>query len=140
MSLQSTGVPNLKRFDNIGIMEITQAVKSLSALAQESRLDAFRLLVVAGPDGMAAGQIAEQLDVPPATLSFHLKELTNAGLIDRRRAGRSIIYGLNVEGMRRLLGFITQDCCQGKPELCELDYECDDGSCKTKKKKTVAAK
>ena len=84
---------------------------------------------------MPAGQIAERLEVPPATLSFHLKELTNAGLIERRREGRSIIYGLNVEGMRNLLGYITEDCCQSRPELCEPDYECDGGTCSTKKKK-----
>ena len=116
-----------------------QAVKAFASLAQESRLEAYRLLVKAGADGMPAGQIAERLEVPPATLSFHLKELTNADLIERRREGRSIIYGLNVEGMRNLLGYITEDCCQGRPELCEPDYECDGSSCSTKKKETAAA-
>ncbi len=121
-------------------MEILQAVTALSALAQESRLEAYRLLVMAGPEGMPAGQISEQLDVPPATLSFHLKELTNAGLIDRRRQGRSIIYGLNVEGMRNLLGFITEDCCQGRAELCQPGYVCKNGSYKPTKKKASLAK
>ena len=114
---QGIGLAKGRHFDNYKTMKILQAVKALSALAQESRLEAYRLLVKAGPDGMPAGQISEQLDVPPATLSFHLKELTNAGLIDRRREGRSIIYGLNVEGMRNLLGFIAEDCCQGAARL-----------------------
>lgn len=99
-------------------MEAKQAVAALSALAQESRLRAFRLLVKTGPDGLPAGQIAERLDVPPATLSFHLKELTNAGLLEAHREGRSVIYSLRVEGIRSLMSFLTKDCCEGRPELC----------------------
>ncbi len=80
------------------------------------------MLAAAGGEGVPAGQIAEELEVPPATLSFHLKELTNAGLIDQRRAGRSIIYTLNVDNMRSLFGYLMDDCCQGRPELCQPDY------------------
>ena len=99
-------------------MELQQAVLALSALAQESRLAVFRLLVVAGEVGMGAGAIADELGVPKATLSFHLKELAQAGLIGSTRDGRYITYRLRPEGMRSLLGFLSQDCCQGRPELC----------------------
>ncbi|MFV1968353.1 MAG: ArsR/SmtB family transcription factor [Pirellulaceae bacterium] len=98
--------------------EIHEAVTALSALAQESRLRVFRLLVKQGPGGMRAGTIAAELDIPPATLSFHLKELVHAGLIESRREGRSIIYGLNAPAVRGLMAFLTEDCCQGRPELC----------------------
>ena len=101
-------------------MEIKQAVISLAALAQESRLRVFRLLVPAGEAGLAAGEIAEQADIPSATLTFHLKELTHAGLVESRREGRSIIYSLRVDGMRNLLKFLQQDCCGGQPELCGI--------------------
>ena len=103
-------------------MEIKQVVEALSALAQTSRLEIFRLLVRCGEAGLPAGSIAEQLGIPAATLSFHLKELTRAGLIGQRRAGRSIIYTLNVEAMRALLAYLEEDCCQGRPELCRPDY------------------
>jgi ArsR family transcriptional regulator, arsenate/arsenite/antimonite-responsive transcriptional repressor len=99
-------------------MEIKQAVNALTALAQESRLRVFRLLVPTGELGLPAGEIAERLDIPPATLTFHLKELSYAGLVESRREGRSIIYSLRVTGMRELLTFLTKDCCQGHPELC----------------------
>lgn len=78
---------------------------------------------------MPAGQIAEQLDVPPATMSFHLKELTHAGLIEQRREGRSLIYTVDFKGMRSLLGYLMEDCCQGRPELCQPDYS-DSDCCK----------
>lgn len=106
-------------FDNNGIMEETQAVKALAALAQESRLQIFRLLAKQGATGMPAGKIAEEIGIPAATLSFHLKELNNAGLVLDRRNGRSINYSLNTEGMQELLGFLLDDCCQGRPELCD---------------------
>ena len=99
-------------------MKINQAVNALSALAQKSRLQVFRLLVKLGPEGLPAGQIADQLKIPPATLSFHLKELKNAGLAESRKEGRSVIYALNVKGINCLMGFLTEDCCQGRPELC----------------------
>lgn len=97
-----------------------QAVQCLTALAQASRLRVFRLLAPAGEEGMPAGLIAESLDLPPATLTFHLKELVNAGLLVSHREGRSIIYSLRVDGMKELLTFLTQDCCGGRPELCCL--------------------
>jgi DNA-binding transcriptional ArsR family regulator len=101
-------------------MEIIQAVQALGALAQESRLRIFRLLVPAGPSGIPAGEIAEELGLPAATLTFHLKELVHGGLIESRREGRSIRYSLRVDGMRELLEFLTRDCCKGRPELCHL--------------------
>jgi len=99
-------------------MELSAAVAALAALAQESRLRCFLLLVRKGPDGMAAGDIAAELGIPAATLSFHLKELTHAGLLASRRDGRSVRYALDVAGMQAFLGFLSQDCCQGHPELC----------------------
>jgi DNA-binding transcriptional ArsR family regulator len=95
-------------------METNEAVASLSALAQASRLSIFRLLVQAGAEGMAAGSIGEKLDLPPATLSFHLAGLTRAGLARSRQEGRFVIYSADFEGMGRLLAFLTEDCCGGK--------------------------
>jgi len=95
-------------------MKIKNAVAALSALAQENRLEVFRLLVQAGPEGLAAGEIAERLDVPPPTLSFHLAQLRHAGLIHQKRDGRSLIYAANYEGMNILMGFLTENCCGGK--------------------------
>lgn len=100
-----------------------KAVTALAALAQESRLEIFRLLVVAGESGVAAGSIASELSIPVATLSFHLKELSHAGLVESKREGRSIRYSLCVSGMRDLLLFLTKDCCKGRPELCGLAGE-----------------
>ncbi len=94
-------------------METTQALQSLSALAQESRLAIFRLLVQAGPRGMAAGAIGEKLDLPPATLSFHLAGLTRAGLAQSRQEGRFVIYRADYAAMNALVGFLTDNCCQG---------------------------
>lgn len=99
-------------------MESELAIKRLSALAQEGRLAAFRLLVKAGPDGVAAGEIAQALDLPPNTLSAQLAILANAGLIGSRRVGRSIIYSANHDGMTELLTYLLEDCCQGRPEIC----------------------
>ena len=98
-------------------MEINEAAAALTALAQTSRLEVFRLLVAA-PAPICAGDIAEQLEVPKPTLSFHLKELTQAGLIAARREGRSIYYAVEPGGIRGLMAFLTEDCCQGRPELC----------------------
>jgi ArsR family transcriptional regulator len=101
-------------------MEPKIAVSSLSALAQETRLAIFRRLVRAGPDGESAGALANALDIPPPTLSFHLRELERASLIVQRRAGRSLIYAANFAAMRELLVFLTEDCCAGHPEICCL--------------------
>lgn len=91
---------------------------SLAALAQETRLSIFRLLVEAGPEGVPAGQIGEALDVAPATLSFHLKELNRAGLLSSRQDGRFIYYAADFERMAALMTFLTQNCCQGMPQEC----------------------
>jgi len=95
-------------------MEMTQAVQALGALAQGSRLSIFRLLVQAGSEGMAAGSIGEKLDLPPATLSFHLAGLTRAGLARSRQDGRFIIYSADFESMNKLLSYLTENCCGGK--------------------------
>jgi ArsR family transcriptional regulator len=95
-------------------METIQAVQSLSALAQPSRLAIFRLLVQAGAQGMAAGQIGEKLELPPATLSFHLTGLTRAGLAQGRQDGRFVIYTANFESMNTLVAFLTENCCGGR--------------------------
>lgn len=101
-------------FDYSRIVEMIEAVKSLSALAQESRLSIFRLLVQAGSGGLAAGSIGEKLGLPPATLSFHLAGLTRAGLAQSRQEGRFVFYSADFEGMGRLLAYLTEDCCGGK--------------------------
>ncbi len=92
--------------------------QALGALAQETRLGIFRFLVQAGPEGVAAGQIAHALDVPAPTMSFHLKELENAGLLTQRRNGRQIFYACDYAGMRSVLEFLQRDCCQGHPDIC----------------------
>jgi DNA-binding transcriptional ArsR family regulator len=94
------------------------ALSALSALAQESRLAVFRLLVEKGPGGMAAGDIAEALDVTPATLSFHLRTLTQAGLLQPERQGRSIRYAADFDAMNSLVGYLTDNCCGGNPGAC----------------------
>lgn len=93
------------------------AVKSLAALAQTQRLRAFRALVVAGPKGLTPGAMAEQLEISPSALSFHLKELANAGLVDSEPQGRYLIYRANFSRMTALLGYLTEHCCQG--QACE---------------------
>lgn len=99
-------------------MELKNAVSALSALAHDGRLAAFRLLVQVGPEGIAAGEIARQLDVPANTLSSNLNILSNAALIESRREGRSIIYTARYSNMTELLEFLMQDCCGGSPEIC----------------------
>ena len=94
-------------------METKSTIQALAALAQESRLAIFRLLVVAGPGGLPVGKIAEQLNLANATLSFHLKELTNAGLTTATPNGRSIIYSANFNTMTELLDYLTENCCAG---------------------------
>ncbi len=94
-------------------MEKEIAIASLAALAQETRLDAFRLLVQAGPTGLAAGEIATALQTPAATLSFHLKELKSAGVVSCVRRGRSLIYHAHYEQMQALVDYLTEHCCRG---------------------------
>ncbi|RJG19208.1 ArsR/SmtB family transcription factor [Massilia cavernae] len=96
-------------------METRQALVALSAVAQESRLAVYRMLVQAGPEGMAASKIAEGLGIAPSSLSFHLKELSNAGLVTPKQEGRFVIYAANFATMAALVGFLTENCCGGAP-------------------------
>ncbi len=99
-------------------MKSETAVSSLSALAHEGRLGVFKMLVKAGPEGIAAGEIARKLDVPPNSLSANLNILSHAGLVESRREGRSIIYSARYDQMSKLLGYLLDDCCNGAPEIC----------------------
>jgi DNA-binding transcriptional ArsR family regulator len=99
-------------------MEKTDVIAALAALAQESRLDIYRLLVQAGPGGLPAGQIGERLALPAATLSFHLTQLRQAGLIGVRRNGRSLIYAAAYPAMNELLAYLTENCCRGDAASC----------------------
>jgi ArsR family transcriptional regulator, arsenate/arsenite/antimonite-responsive transcriptional repressor len=99
-------------------MEKSSAIVALAALAQDNRLDVFRLLVQAGPAGLPAGQIAAALDLAPNTLSFHFDQLRSAGLVTVRREGRSMIYATRFETMNALLSYLTENCCQGAPQSC----------------------
>ena len=101
-------------------METTDAIRALAALAQETRLDIFRLLVQAGANGMPAGQIGEQLGLPSATLSFHLNQLKHAHLVKFRRESRSLIYTAEYPVMNDLLAYLTENCCQGDAAACGL--------------------
>lgn len=96
-------------------MEEADVIKALGALAQETRLRVYRLLVVAGPQGLTPGQMAESLGASPTALSFHLKELIHSGLIEVERDGRNLIYRASISRMNNLLGFLTAHCCQGQP-------------------------
>lgn len=100
-------------------MESIAAVSMLSALGHEGRLEIFRLLVRAGASGRAAGDIARELDVRPNTLSANLSLLSSAGLVLSRREGRSVIYAARYEGMQDLLSYLVDDCCEGRPEICQ---------------------
>src|SRR5258708_689805 len=99
-------------------MKKPQALAGLSALAQENRLDTFRLLVQAGPDGMPAGEVAAALGLPPNTLTFHFDRLREAGLVTVRREGRSMIYAARFAAMNGLIGYLTENCCQGDAAAC----------------------
>jgi DNA-binding transcriptional ArsR family regulator len=111
-------------------MKKTDAVAALAALAQDNRLDVFRLLVQAGPEGMSAGAVAEALDLAPNTLTFHFDRLRAAGLVTVRREGRSMIYAAQFERMNALLGFLTENCCGGTP--CAPAAECKPARKRTK--------
>jgi ArsR family transcriptional regulator len=105
-------------------MEKSDAIAALAALAQESRLDVFRLLVQAGADGMPAGQIGERLSLPSATLSFHLNHLKQSGLVKCRRESRSLIYNAEYAAMSGLIAYLTENCCQGDSSACGVS-PCD---------------
>ncbi|EKS72780.1 helix-turn-helix transcriptional regulator [Caballeronia sp. Lep1P3] len=96
-------------------MDSNLVVRALGALAHESRLAIFRILVVAGPDGVAAGEIAQQVGLAPSSLSFHLKDLSHAELIIARQEGRYVFYSANFQAMNGLIGFLTENCCAGAP-------------------------
>ncbi len=113
-------------------MDEPQAVISLAALAHPQRLRIFRLLVVEGTNGLPASEIAEAVGAGPTAASFHLKELDRAGLIRGTRDGRYIRYAIHVEGMRQLLTYLTEDCCQGQPELCGPTLKKVRALCKSK--------
>ena len=102
-------------------LDESAAIKALAALAQAQRLRAFRALVVAGPDGLTPGAMAEQLGVAPSALSFHLKELAYSGLVSSEARGRNLIYRANIGQMTALLGYLTEHCCQG--QACEVSAE-----------------
>lgn len=110
-------------------MEIDAAVTALAALAQETRLSIYRLLVEEGPEGVSAGRIGETLKVPGATMSFHLKELVRAGLVSSRQERQFIYYAVDFERMAELMTFLTQNCCQGMPQKCLTVVETALGSC-----------
>ncbi|PBB90752.1 transcriptional regulator [Mesorhizobium sp. WSM3864] len=99
-------------------MDERQALMAFGALSQETRLKLLRLLVVAGPDGIAAGSLAEQVEVSPSNVSFHLKELERAGLVGTRRDARSIVYNAQYDALSALIRFLMEDCCSGRPEIC----------------------
>ncbi len=105
-------------------MDSCAAIEAFAALAQETRLAVFQLLMREGPDGLVAGEIAQRLDVHPSTLSAHLNLLSRAGLLASKRRQRHIIYSVDINGTRQLLRFLTDDCCDGRPEFCgELDRD-----------------
>ena len=108
-------------------MEENDVVRALAALAQPVRLRVFRSLVVAGPEGLTPGALTEALDVPATSLSFHLKELTHSGLVGQERQGRNLVYRAAFDRMNALLGFLTQNCCQGAACLTDaaLSAACD---------------
>jgi DNA-binding transcriptional ArsR family regulator len=110
-------------------METKSAVTALTALAQETRLSVFRLLVEMGPGGMPAGEVGSKLEVPPATLSFHLKELSHAGLVTSRQDGRFVYYAANYEHMAALMSYLTRNCCRGMPQECLMVVETALGRC-----------
>lgn len=116
-----------------GTVKKLKAVAALGALAQESRLDIFRILIAEGPEGLPAGEIGERLNLPSPTLSFHLNQLKVAGLVGSRRESRSIIYSANFAAMRGLMSYLTEQCCGGRPELCApillSPPQCAPGSC-----------
>jgi ArsR family transcriptional regulator, arsenate/arsenite/antimonite-responsive transcriptional repressor len=111
----------------LATLDESAAVKALAALAQAQRLRAFRALVVAGPEGLTPGAIAEQLGIAPSALSFHLKELSNAGLASSEARGRNLIYRANFSQMNALLGYLTEHCCEGG--ACEVDPQAACATC-----------
>lgn len=100
------------------MIDAQQAIIAFAALSQETRLQMLRLLVAAGPEGLAAGVISDRVEVSPSNASFHLKELERSGLISAHRDSRSIIYAVNFDALSGLIRFLMEDCCDGRPEIC----------------------
>lgn len=121
---QKRSLDKILYFENHGNMKTSDAVRSLAALAQDTRLAVFRLLVQQGPSGMAAGEVASSLDISPATLSFHLKELSHAGLVTSRQEGRFIFYSADFAAMNELLSFMTENCCAADCDPCAPAQAC----------------
>jgi ArsR family transcriptional regulator, arsenate/arsenite/antimonite-responsive transcriptional repressor len=117
-------------------MKKTDVIAALAALAQDNRLDVFRLLVQAGPEGMSAGSVSIALDLAPNTLTFHFDRLRAAGLVTVRRDGRSMIYAAQFDTMNKLLGYLTENCCQGMPETC-APLECRPSKASAKKERVL---
>lgn len=115
-------------------MKDDAAIAMLSALAQEHRIRMFRLLVRAGPSGVPSSEIADRTGISATSASFHLRELAHAGLITATRQGRFIRYAVHVEAMRKLLTYLTEDCCQGRPELCGTAFSRAHSVCASKEK------
>lgn len=111
-------------FHNYRMMEEQFVLRALTALSQSHRLRVFRALVVVGQAGCTPGRIADDLQIPPATLSFHLKELANAGLVTQERNGRNLIYRANFAQMNELLAYLTENCCRGEPCLGAANTSC----------------
>lgn len=109
-------------------MKKSEVLSALGALAQETRLDIFRYLVAVGAGGAPAGQIGEHFGLPSPTLSFHLKTLQHAGLIQRIRQSRSLIYSVDFATINAVLGYLTENCCAGHPEACSLPTACEAGN------------
>lgn len=105
-------------------MERTKAISALAALSQSTRLSIVRVLVKAGTEGLAAGEVADQLEVSASNLSFHLKKLQRAGLLEARREGRSIIYNADYAVLRKLINFFTKEVCDSRPEICGPFLRC----------------
>jgi DNA-binding transcriptional ArsR family regulator len=119
-------------------MNAKQIVAALAALGHETRLEVFRLLVQRGPDGLAAGFIAQKLDLPPSSLTFHLQQLTHAGLITQRRLSRQLIYAADFAAMNTMMGYLTENCCGGNPALCAPQCKPEKAAASTRKKGRAA--
>jgi DNA-binding transcriptional ArsR family regulator len=102
----------------VGTVDAKQVVVALAALGQETRLEVFRLLVQSAPNGLPAGTIAQALGLPPSSLTFHLQQLTRAGLVTQRRLSRQLIYAVDIAAMNTMMGYLTENCCGGNPALC----------------------
>ena len=120
-------------------MKAKQAVGALAALAHESRLGVYRLLVEAGPEGLNAGTLAARLKLPPSSLTFHLQNLHRAGLVSQARRSREVIYAADFSAMNELVGYLTENCCAGSPSACSSTQGVPAGEIKKAKKASRAA-